>query len=79
MTSIAFFPILLGAIVKDDLMRLFHNFHGHWMFKTSLNATFIALIPKKTEQLEVRDFKSILTRWGSVYKIMAKVIAIRLK
>jgi hypothetical protein len=25
----------------------------------SLNATFIALIPKKVEQVEVRDFKSM--------------------
>jgi hypothetical protein len=35
------------AIVKDDFMHVFHNFHEHILFEKSLNATFIALIPKK--------------------------------
>ena len=32
------------VIVKDDLMRVFHNFSEHGFFQ---NATFIAFIPKK--------------------------------
>ena len=43
---IAFFQ-LCWVVVKDDLMHVFHNFHEHGLFEKSLNATFIALIPKK--------------------------------
>jgi len=58
-------------------MSVFHNFHRHERFEKSLNATFIALIPKKTGQLEVRDFRPI-SLVGSFYKILAKVLAGRL-
>lgn len=47
-------------------------------FTKSLNATFIALIPKKREAIEIKDFKPI-SLLGSVYKIIAKVLAERLK
>jgi hypothetical protein len=59
---------------KFYLMRVFHNFHEHERFEKSLNTTFIALIPKKIGQLELRDFKPI-NLIGSVYKILAKVLA----
>jgi hypothetical protein len=39
---------------------------------------YLSLIPKKTGQLEVRDFKPI-SLVGSFYKILAKVLAGRLK
>jgi len=35
------------SIVKADIMSVFHNFYRHERFEKSLNATFIALIPKK--------------------------------
>ena len=44
----------------------------------SLNATFIALIPKKNGASNIRDFRPI-SLVGSVYKILAKVLANRLK
>jgi hypothetical protein len=74
--SIAFYRSS-WSIVKVDLMSVFHNFHRHERFEKSLNATFIALIPKKTGQLEVRDFRPI-SLVGSFYKILAKVLAGRL-
>ncbi len=43
---IAFFQ-LGWATGKDDLMRVFHNFNEHGLIEKRLNATFIALIPKK--------------------------------
>jgi hypothetical protein len=49
MASLLLFFRSCWAIVKDDLMHIFHNFHEHEMFEKSLNATFIAVIPKKTE------------------------------
>jgi hypothetical protein len=65
------------SIVKADLMSIFHNFHMHERFEKSLNATFIILTPKKTGQIEVRDFRPI-SLVGNFYKILAKVLFGRL-
>ena len=43
----------------------------------SLNATFLSLIPKKVNAVEVKDFRPI-SLVGSIYKILAKVLANRL-
>ena len=47
-----------------------------------MNATFIALIPKKAAAVDVKDFRPIglsaLLGGGGVYKILAKVLAIHL-
>jgi hypothetical protein len=59
-------------------MRVFHSFHEHEMFKKSFNATFIAIILKKIEQSKVKDFRPT-NLVGNVYKILAKVLAIRMK
>uniref|UniRef100_A0A2N9FWK9 Reverse transcriptase domain-containing protein n=1 Tax=Fagus sylvatica TaxID=28930 RepID=A0A2N9FWK9_FAGSY len=42
-----------------------------------LNATFLSLIPKKANAVEVKDYRPI-SLVGSVYKILAKVLANRL-
>ena len=44
----------------------------------SLNTTFIGLIPKKGGAKDLRDFKPI-SLMGSLYKLLAKVLANRLK
>ena len=61
-------------ILKDDIMAVFHEFHMHGQFEKSLNATFIALIPKKHDAMEIKDYRPI-SFVGSVYKIIAKVLA----
>jgi hypothetical protein len=48
------------------------------MFEKSLNASFIALIPKKQNASNICDFRPI-SLIGSVYKLLAKVLANRLK
>ena len=58
-------------------MAVFHHFHVTGQFEKSLNATFIALIPKKAAAVEVKDFRPI-SLVGGVYKILAKVLATRL-
>ena len=55
-------------------MAVFHVFHMQGQFEKSLNATFLALIPKKTGTIEIRDFRPI-SLVGGIYKIIAKVLA----
>ena len=46
-------------------------------FEKSLNATFISLIPKKVNATNICDFRPI-SLIGSVYKLLANVLANRL-
>uniref|UniRef100_A0A2N9FWW1 Reverse transcriptase domain-containing protein n=1 Tax=Fagus sylvatica TaxID=28930 RepID=A0A2N9FWW1_FAGSY len=66
------------SIIKDDIMAVFHMFHLHGQFEKSFNATFLALIPKKSGAIEIKDFRPI-SLVGAVYKIIAKVLANRLR
>ena len=65
-------------VVEKDILAVFEEFFQHCKFEKSLNATFIAIIPKKIDASNVRDFHPI-SLVGSVYKILAKVLAIRLR
>jgi hypothetical protein len=56
------------------VLAVFSEFHEYGSFLRSLNATFLSLIPKKTNAVEVKDFRPI-SLVGSVYKILAKVLA----
>ena len=35
-------------MIKDDLLRVFLEFHNNGIINQSMNATFIALVPKKS-------------------------------
>jgi hypothetical protein len=59
-------------------MKVFHDFHARSKFERSLNATFIALIPKISGAVDLKDFHSISLLSG-IYKITAKVLANVLK
>jgi len=48
------------------------------IFENSLNATFMAIIPKKLGAGDVKDFRPI-TLVSGVYKIIVKVLANRFK
>ena len=65
-------------VVGEDVLAVFDEFFHHCKFEKSLNATFIALIPKKNLASDIRDFRPI-SLVGSVYKILAKVLANRLR
>ncbi|RVW54708.1 NADH dehydrogenase [ubiquinone] flavoprotein 2, mitochondrial [Vitis vinifera] len=54
------------------------EFYLHGTFQRSLNFTFLLLIPKKEGIDDLRDFRPI-SLVGSVYKLLAKVLANRLK
>ena len=44
---------------QGGIMAVFHHFHVTGEFEKSLNATFIALIPKKDAAVEIKDFRPI--------------------
>jgi hypothetical protein len=35
------------TFLKEDIMKVFHDFHAKDKFERSLNVTFIVLIPKR--------------------------------
>ena len=75
--SMAFFKGC-WATVKEDMMAVFHEFHAKGSLTRSINATVLVLIPKKPGAVECKDFRPISLIIG-VYKIIAKVLANRLK
>ena len=58
-------------------MAFFGEVHEYGKFERSLNATFISLIPKKTDAVNICDFWPI-SLVGCIYKLLAKVLANRL-
>ena len=65
--SMAFFHHC-WRVVERDVLAVFEEFYQHCKFEKSLNATFIALIPKKNDASNIRDFRPI-NLVGSLYKI----------
>jgi hypothetical protein len=59
-------------------MQVLNYFHEMGSFERSLNATFLALFPKKSDAIEVKDFRPI-SLVGGIYKILAKILANRLR
>ena len=64
-------------VVKSNIMGMFRDFHEHGSFVRSLNSTFMVLIPKRGVE-DLKDFRPI-SLTGSIYKLIAKVLANRLK
>ena len=67
--SMAFFHHC-QRVVERDVLAIFEEFFQHCKFEKSLNATIIALIPKKIDASNIRDFRPI-SLVGSLYKILA--------
>ena len=57
-------------------MAVFVHFHKYSVFERSLNSSFLTLIPKKNNAIDVKDFQPI-SLVGSVYKLLSKVLANR--
>ena len=60
------------------MLAVFDEFHEFCSFEKSFNATFLALIPKKQNASNIRDFRPI-SLIGCMYKMVAKVLTNRLK
>ena len=61
-------------MLETDIMGFFDEFFEKGTFAYSLNATFVTLILKKQNAVNIQDFRPI-SLIGSVYKILSKVLA----
>ena len=68
----------VGMLSRGTWWFFFANFHARGVFPKSLNATFLCLIPKMAGADDITKFRPI-SLVGSVYKILAKVLASRLR
>ena len=59
-------------------MRVFFEFHTKGVINQSTNATFIAMVPKKSQTFKISDYRPIGLVTSS-YKIIAKVLSERLR
>ena len=64
--------------VKEEILEMFKEFHEYSSFLKSLNNTFLVLIPKKSGAEDLGYFRPI-SLLGGLYKLLAKVLANRLK
>ena len=64
--------------VKGEVLGFFKEFFEHNKFVKSLNATFLVLIPKGRTVEDLKDLRPI-SLVGSLYKILSKVLANRIK
>ena len=60
------------------MLGFFKEFHEQDKFVRSLNATFLVLVPKKQNVEDLKDLRPI-SLVGGLYKILAKVLAKRIK
>ncbi|RVX16675.1 Transposon TX1 uncharacterized 149 kDa protein [Vitis vinifera] len=61
-------------VIKEDLMRVFLEFHTNGIINQTTNATFIAMVPKKSQTFKISDYRPI-SLVTSLYKIIAKVLS----
>lgn len=71
------FLLVCWEVVGRDMMAVFEAFHSKDQWCKLLRATFITLILKEGA-VHIKDFRPI-SFVGCLYKLLAKVLAIRLK
>uniref|UniRef100_A0A7C9DZZ5 Reverse transcriptase domain-containing protein n=1 Tax=Opuntia streptacantha TaxID=393608 RepID=A0A7C9DZZ5_OPUST len=63
--------------IRGDVLSMFLEFHTNGKFVTSLNATFVTLIPKRVDVQHIKDYRPI-SLVGCIYKLLSKVLARKL-
>ena len=44
------------SVLEGDILAFFKDFHSQCVFEKSLNTTFLCLIPKKINAVNIKDF-----------------------
>ncbi|XP_026438254.1 uncharacterized protein LOC113336795 [Papaver somniferum] len=65
-------------VIKNDFMKVVKEFNEIGGVNWRLNFTFLSLIPKKKDAVQLKDFRPI-SLVSTIYKIFSKVLANRLK
>jgi hypothetical protein len=65
-------------VLKENIMKVFRDFHARGKFERSFNATFIALISKILGVVDPKYF-CLISPVSGIHKIIAKILANRLK
>ena len=65
-------------LLKPDVILFLDEFYVNGIFPKGCNASFIALIPKVADPQNLNEYRPI-SLIGCMYKIVAKVLAKRLK
>ena len=66
------------CFMKKDILDFMGEFHKNCKLPKCLNSSFITLVPKVNNPMALSDFRPI-SLIGSMYKILAKVLAARFK
>ncbi|XP_071739224.1 uncharacterized protein [Rutidosis leptorrhynchoides] len=66
------------SVIKGDLVEAIKSFWLNGKISDGCNASFITLIPKKSDPLNLNDYRPI-SLIGSFYKVVAKLLSNRLK
>jgi hypothetical protein len=61
--SMAFFQDCL-VVLKEDIMKVFRDFHARDKFEKGLNAMLIVLILKTPSVVDLKDFHPISLWWA---------------
>lgn len=66
------------SIMKGEFMQLFQEFHRNGKLAKGVNSSFITLIPKKKNPIDLSEFRPI-SLVSSIYKVLAKVLSRRIR
>jgi len=65
-------------VIGEEFSRCILNFFATGKLPNSVNITWVTLIPKKKDAVDLKDFRPISTV-GSIYKVIAKILSRRLR
>lgn len=66
------------SIMRDDVMKLFHNFANNAVDLRDLNYTYLVLIPKIQQATRMTEFWPI-SLCNTIYKLLSKVLCSHLR
>lgn len=68
----------MWGVVGEDFIKMIVGFFEKWTLHKAMNTTWVTLIPKINGAMGLKDFRPI-SMVGCIYKIIAKILAIRIK